>query len=130
MYKIILDFDLSSKILYAGNIRKHKQGAANRILQINQSVVKLISGDGTFSTAWNAPVKISLASVNSESGQIIVASGQQIYYLQIDEDDEIRLVQHIQCTNEVACVDISPLGSHLFPIYNNNFIMIIKFVNC
>jgi hypothetical protein len=109
-------------MIWAGNIYNSSIGsnttempdekmdyASDRILQITPLAVRLISGDGTFKTSWTAPLQLTIASVNPHSGQIIVTSGTDLYYLRIDLD-EIHLVKQISFENEVACMDISPLG--------------------
>lgn len=53
---------------------------------------------------------ITLAAVNAESGQILVSSGSQIFYLKVI-NDEIKLLNQLECKNEIACLDISPLGN-------------------
>lgn len=58
---------------------------------------------------WICPKKISLCSVNLFSGQIILTSGSEIFYILIT-DDKINLIGHISCENEISCVDISPIS--------------------
>jgi hypothetical protein len=82
----------------------------NRFLQITSESVKLLSAsDANFKTnQWTPPNRISLASVNPKSGQFLVVSGNKLFYLLV-KDDEIVLLEHLECINEIACVDISPL---------------------
>uniref|UniRef100_A0A915DC56 DNA damage-binding protein 1 n=1 Tax=Ditylenchus dipsaci TaxID=166011 RepID=A0A915DC56_9BILA len=96
------DFELSQPTLYAGNF------TPNRIIQITADNVRLISGDGSFKVGWQSSSKITLCSVNSHSGQILLGSGDQIIYLQI-ANDQIQLVNQVTCQNEIACLDISPI---------------------
>lgn len=98
-----LDFDLSQATLFAGNL------SSDRIVQVTRDFVSLISGDGTFKTKWVSPAKLSLCSANMNSGQLVVGSGAEIFYL-VAASDEIRLVGKLECTNEISCIDITPVG--------------------
>uniref|UniRef100_A0A1I8C0G3 DNA damage-binding protein 1 n=1 Tax=Meloidogyne hapla TaxID=6305 RepID=A0A1I8C0G3_MELHA len=110
----IQDFELSKPTLWAGNIL-----SSNKILQITPDSVQLISiVDNQFKTKhWKPPNKISLASVNSKSGQFVVVSGNKLFYL-IIKLDEIVFLEHLECINEISCVDISPLSNSI----NSNLI--------
>ena len=99
----IANFDLSKLTLWAGNI------SPNRILQVNPDLVQIISGDGKFHNKWTAPSRLSLAAVNPVGGQIVLSSGAKLFYLRVEED-EFRVVNELECANEIACLDISPLG--------------------
>lgn len=102
----IPDFDLCKPTLWAGNF------SPTRIIQINADFVQMISGDGKFHVKWLAPSRISLAATNPECGQILVASGAHLFYLCV-RSDELVLIDQIECPNEIACLDISPLGNSL-----------------
>jgi hypothetical protein len=76
--------------------------------------VQFFSDDGHFFTKWTAPNRISLAAINSNSGQILLSSGSKLFYLYA-KSDEILLSNQLECANEIACLDISPLGAVFHP---------------
>ncbi|KAI1708375.1 CPSF A subunit region domain-containing protein [Ditylenchus destructor] len=100
--KMPVDFSLSASTLYAGNF------GPNRIVQVTAEEIRLISGDGSFKNVWRSPARVSLCSVNPNSGQILLGSGENILYVVVRED-QITLEGRITCRNEVACLDISPI---------------------
>uniref|UniRef100_A0A914HG40 DNA damage-binding protein 1 n=1 Tax=Globodera rostochiensis TaxID=31243 RepID=A0A914HG40_GLORO len=104
----IPDFDLTKRTLWAGNLTSF----SNRLLQITSDHVQMLSGDGTFHAKWmpEPPCRISLASVNQAGSQLLLSSGPRLFYLHI-ESDKIVLLHRVECANEVACLDISPLGN-------------------
>ncbi|KAI1706295.1 mono-functional DNA-alkylating methyl methanesulfonate n-term domain-containing protein [Ditylenchus destructor] len=132
----IPDFSLTSSTLYAGNF------GPNRIVQVTAEEIRLISGDGSFKNVWRSPARVSLCSVNPNSGQILLGSGENILYVVVRED-QITLEGQTTCRNEVACLDISPIvafvgsrygDSQLIrlstePVEPNNFVNVIDTYN-
>ncbi|KAL3068044.1 hypothetical protein niasHT_038034 [Heterodera trifolii] len=103
----IPDFDLTKRTLWAGNLSL----PGTRLLQITSERVQMLSGDGTFTAKWapDPPCRISLASVNQAGAQLLLSSGPRLFYLRV-ESDQIMLLHRLECADEVACLDISPLG--------------------
>lgn len=100
----VVGFELSEPTLWAGSLSR------SRVLQVNRKSLRLIASDGSFVKTWPSPYKITLASVNPESGQIVLASGKRLLYLRIN-GDEIVHVGETECEFQIACVDVSPVGN-------------------
>lgn len=75
------------------------------VVQVTPTMVRRL---GEVVDTWNAPARISLVSANPESGQLAIAAGKRLFYLQVDAT--IELISETILDHEIACVDINPIG--------------------
>lgn len=103
-WKVFSGLSISERTIWAGNLE------SGGILQITISGMYIVKNDTNFQ--WVAPSRISVASVNPCSGQVVIACRNLLHYLQIT--DHVELIKVVECDYEVSCIDISPIGLNLF----------------
>lgn len=63
--------------------------------------------------------RINLVSANSKSGQVVVSSGKDLYYLEM-LDRQIKAIAKTTLEYEVACIDISSIGKFSVVFFSYN----------
>ncbi|VDN05556.1 unnamed protein product [Thelazia callipaeda] len=77
------------------------------ILQITHSDVILIDEENI--QRWRAPSRITVAAVNDRTGQIMLACGAILIYLEATVNG-ISVITQVEGNFEISCLDISPIG--------------------
>lgn len=100
----LLDLETDEHTLWAGML-----GSSQIVLQVTSTTV-LLAKDGCKKVTWKPSHSslINLVSVNQGSGQLVVACGTRVYYLQCD-DMTINEVSSVTLADEVACIDIGTI---------------------
>lgn len=100
---VLPGLDPASSSLYIGNVQH-----GNRILQITDSQIRLVSWSGELVSEWTGQITVAAAN---EAGQIVVAlQGGVVVYL-IIEGDEIKKALEKQMDREVSCLNIHPFAA-------------------
>nr|AVV64025.1 CPSF A subunit region family protein [Anisakis simplex] len=94
-------FTTTEPTLWAGTL---KNGA---LVQITPTKVTMVLKNEI--SNWTPTSSISVVSMNELSGQLVLGCGNQLNYLMIA--DQIKLIASVECEYEVACVDISSVGT-------------------
>uniref|UniRef100_A0A914W414 DNA damage-binding protein 1 n=1 Tax=Plectus sambesii TaxID=2011161 RepID=A0A914W414_9BILA len=89
--------------LWAGSL-----SSPERLVQVTPAGVRMVTGENT--VLWSPPEskRISLMSANALTGQLTIACGRDLFYLELT--DAVTQIAHVQTDHEIACVDISPIG--------------------
>ncbi|XP_014257625.1 DNA damage-binding protein 1 isoform X2 [Cimex lectularius] len=96
-------FQSELQTMYCGN------ASANTVIQVVYSSVRLISLEPQqVISEWKPEDKRTISVVASNNIQIVCASGGDLYYLKI-MDNEIKFVWSITLKHEVSCLDVTPL---------------------
>ncbi|XGW30811.1 hypothetical protein V3C99_009628 [Haemonchus contortus] len=100
----LLDLETDEHTLWAGML-----GSSQIVLQVTSTTV-LLAKEGSKKVTWKPSHSnlINLVSVNQGSGQLVVACGTRIYYLQCG-DMTITEVANATLQDEVACIDIGTI---------------------
>ncbi|KAK6052443.1 CPSF A subunit region [Cooperia oncophora] len=101
----LLDLETDEHTLWAGML-----GLSQIVLQVTSTTV-LLAKEGAKKVTWKPShnALINLVSVNQGSGQLVVACGTRVYYLQCG-DMTISEVANATLQDEVACIDIGTIG--------------------
>jgi len=92
----------SASTLFVGNIQP-----GDRLVQITESDVRLVSMEGPVLDTWSGP--ITVASAN-EAGQVAIAlSGGMVIYFCVQDDKLVKLYEK-QMDREVSCLDLHPFS--------------------
>ncbi|CAG9535052.1 unnamed protein product [Cercopithifilaria johnstoni] len=78
------------------------------ILQVTHGEVILINDDNI--QVWKAPKWITLVAVNEITGQLVVACGAVLIYLEANSAG-FKVISELECEFEISCVDITPVGN-------------------
>ncbi|KAK5982584.1 DNA damage-binding protein, partial [Trichostrongylus colubriformis] len=100
----LLDLETDEHTLWAGML-----GSSQIVLQVTSTTV-LLTREGAKKVTWKPShsTLINLVSVNQGSGQLVVACGTRVYYLQCG-DMTITEVANVTLQDEVACIDIGTI---------------------
>ncbi|EYB86908.1 hypothetical protein Y032_0271g887 [Ancylostoma ceylanicum] len=100
----LLDLETDEHTLWAGML-----GSSQIVLQVTSTSV-LLAREGAKKVVWKPSHSslINLVSVNQGSGQLVVACGTRVYYLQCG-DMTITEVANVTLQDEVACIDIGTI---------------------
>ncbi|VDP04978.1 unnamed protein product [Soboliphyme baturini] len=94
-------------------------GRTSSIIQVTTAGVRLISTSGAdegLLSEWHPSDgrNVNVVCCNAVTGQLVAASGRDLYYLTIS-DKKVTQVNTTKLDNEVACLDMSPIG-----VYNKS----------
>ncbi|WKY04589.1 hypothetical protein Q1695_005528 [Nippostrongylus brasiliensis] len=100
----LLDLETNEHTLWAGML-----GESQIVLQVTSTTV-ILAREGSKKVTWKPSHGniINLVSVNQGSGQLVVACGTRVYYLQCGEM-VINEVSNATLKDEVACIDIGTI---------------------
>lgn len=98
-------FTQDQQTFFCGNVTPHT------VLQVTPKAAVLISTQTkTQVSTWEPPQGKSISVVSCNKHQVLCATGCDIYYLEVVGSD-IKQLAHRSLEHEVACLDISPLGT-------------------
>lgn len=98
----LFGFDTTQQTLFCGNVRE------DLLLQVTATNIRLVSTvTKQLCNEWAPEQNISI--VSSNTSQIVCASRNQLYYLEI-HDQMIKMVNKTQVEYEIACLDINPIS--------------------
>nr|CAG4640606.1 EOG090X00HD [Eulimnadia texana] len=96
----------SEQTFFCGNIGQEI------ILQVTTGCVRILSSKSKQKISeWVPPAGKSINVVACNNAQILCAIGKEIYYLEIENEQEVILKKQTSLQYEVACLDITPLGT-------------------
>ncbi|XP_030764681.1 DNA damage-binding protein 1 [Sitophilus oryzae] len=99
-------FTSEHQTFFCGNV------AHDQLIQITPISVRLVSIQSkTLVSEWKPPTEKNIIVVACNSTQLIVSTGNQLYYLEI-YPNELILKGETVLDVEVSCLDISPLGDN------------------
>uniref|UniRef100_A0A0R3R4U4 MMS1_N domain-containing protein n=1 Tax=Brugia timori TaxID=42155 RepID=A0A0R3R4U4_9BILA len=98
----ITGFTVDGATLWAGCLFHSKT-----ILQVTHGEVILIDGDNI--QVWKSSKWITLVAVNEITGQLVVACGALLIYLEANSAG-FKVITEIECEFEISCIDITPIG--------------------
>ncbi|KAF7266770.1 hypothetical protein GWI33_019945 [Rhynchophorus ferrugineus] len=99
-------FTSDHQTFYCGNV------AHDQLIQITPVSARLVSVlDKTLVSEWNPPTEKNIIVVACNPTQVVVSTGNQLYYLEI-HPNELILKGETVLDVEVSCLDISPLGEN------------------
>ncbi|XP_050293342.1 DNA damage-binding protein 1 [Anthonomus grandis grandis] len=97
-------FTCDQQTFFCGNV-VHEQ-----LLQITPVSARLVSIQSkNMVSEWKPPTDKNIVVVSSNSSQLVVSTGNQLYYLEI-HPNQLILKSETTLDVEVSCLDISPLG--------------------
>ncbi|KAL1501062.1 hypothetical protein ABEB36_006460 [Hypothenemus hampei] len=97
-------FTSDEQTYFCGNV------AHDQLLQVTPLSVRLVSVDSkTLVSEWKPPTEKRIIVVSCNTSQIVVSTGNQLYYLEI-HPNELILRGETTLDVEVSCLDISPLA--------------------
>ncbi|XP_066157615.1 DNA damage-binding protein 1 [Euwallacea fornicatus] len=100
-------FTSEQQTFFCGNV------AHEQLLQVTPDSARLVSVQSkTLVCEWKPPTEKHIIVVASNKSQLAVATGNQLYYLEIFPN-ELILKGETTLDVEVSCLDISPLGDSL-----------------
>ena len=95
-------FVSEQETFYAGNTD------TGYIVQVSLGSVRLVSPNGQCVDTWYTPSAMIISVCGCNSGQVLVASGSNLFYLEIT-GGKLVLAGDTMLEHEVACIDLSPL---------------------
>ena len=99
----VVGFVSEQETFYAGNTE------TGQIVQVSLGSVRLIcQNSGQCVDTWYTPSAMIISVCGCNAGQVLVASGNHLFYLEIT-GGKLVLVGNIMLEHEVACIDLSPL---------------------
>ncbi|KAB0803831.1 hypothetical protein PPYR_00801 [Photinus pyralis] len=102
----IAGFTSDQQTFYCGNVRYEQ------IIQVTPVSARLVSAQNkTLVAEWKPPTEKNISVVASNSEQVVVSTGSDLYYIEIHQN-ELIMKGHTTLNVEIACLDISPLGNN------------------
>ncbi|CAG9764896.1 unnamed protein product [Ceutorhynchus assimilis] len=99
-------FTTEQETFFSGNV------AHEQLLQVTPVSARLVSIQAkTLVSEWKPPTDKHIIIVTCNCSQIVVSTGNQLYYLEI-HPNELILKGETTLEVEVSCLDISPLGEN------------------